>query len=214
VRLHLPGLTSYADGLALQAAARDRVVAGGEDELILLEHPPVVTLGKRGGVVDRDALRRMQTEVIQTRRGGLATWHGPGQLVGYVMVDLARRGWRVPHFVDLLGEALATVACDLGVHEARYDSKCPGVYVQTRKLGAIGLHLAHRITSHGFALNVSCGLDGFRAIDPCGVADRPITTLNQELRETFTVQSVIPKVQEALGARGLPLVDASAQDAR
>ena len=125
-----PGLVSYEAGLALQLAARDRVLAGGEDELILLEHEPVVTLGRRGGQVDGPALAGLATPVISTDRGGLATWHGPGQLVAYPVVDLRRARWDVSAFVGHLGAAMVAVAETFGVLGSAYDACRPGVYLE------------------------------------------------------------------------------------
>ncbi|MEC9072722.1 MAG: lipoyl(octanoyl) transferase LipB, partial [Myxococcota bacterium] len=165
------GLITYPEGLAQMEESRARVEAGGEDEVLLLEHQPVVTLGKRGGEWDRARLERMGTPVIQTDRGGLATWHGPGQLVAYPIVDLRRRGRAVPEFVALLGEAMVRVCEAAGVQGIDYDPDRPGVYVNGQKLGAIGLHIQRGVTTHGLALNVSCALDGFRAIVPCGLTN-------------------------------------------
>ena len=177
--VHRLGTVEYLEARALQEAARGRVLAGGEDELLLLEHPPVVTLGKRGGLVDRSALAALDTPVIQADRGGLATWHGPGQLVGYPVVDLPRSGHTVWAFVEALGEAMVQVCRDLGVKEARYDGERPGVYVASTKLGAIGLHIHRGVTTHGLALNVRCSLEGFRAIVPCGLQGIAAGTLSE-----------------------------------
>lgn len=177
------GRIAYDAGLDEQAAARARVLAGGPDELLLLEHEPVVTLGRRGGVVDQAALARLETPVVATDRGGLATWHGPGQLVAYPIFDLRRRGAGVPAFVRALGAAMVWAAGRFGV-EAEYDDARPGIYVQGRKLGSLGLHVSHGVTTHGIALNVDCDLAGFRAIDPCGDAALVITTLAAEGPET------------------------------
>ena len=201
MNVHAPGRVSYETGLALQLAARARVVAGGPDELLLLEHDPVVTLGRRGGVIDRLALEALQTPVIETNRGGLATWHGPGQLVGYPIVDLGRRGLKVPQFVADLGEVLEEEARSRGVHGAAYDCARPGVYVENRKLAAIGLHLHRGVSTHGFALNVSNRLDGFEAIVPCGLAEVGVTTLERELERAVAFDSVLESVQSAILAR-------------
>lgn len=178
--VHRPGRIDWQAAFALQSAARERVAGGSEDEIFLLEHRPVVTLGKRGGQVDEDALSRLATPVLQTDRGGLATWHGPGQLVGYPIVDIARRGLSVPSLVRWLGEAMAAVAHALDVPGATFDPDNPGVYVGGRKLGSIGLHIQRGVTTHGFALNVCNSLEGFAAITPCGVSGQQMTTLTLE----------------------------------
>jgi lipoyl(octanoyl) transferase len=202
MKLLSPGRVSYPVGLELQSEARARVLAGGPDELLLLEHDPVVTLGRRGGDVDRERLERLQTPVVRTDRGGLATWHGPGQLVGYPIVDLARLKMKVPEFVDLLGRALEEQARLLGVAGAAYDPACPGVYVGGRKLAAIGLHLHRKISTHGFALNVANDLEGFEAIVPCGRTGMGVTTLARELG----VDPGLAMVQRQLGLRLLALL--------
>jgi lipoyl(octanoyl) transferase len=196
-----PGRVSYPVGLELQHEARQRVLAGGPDELILLEHDPVVTLGSRGGEVNRERLARLQTPVIETDRGGLATWHGPGQLVGYPIVDLARLQMKVPEFVDLLGGVLEAQVRHLGVVGAAYDAAAPGVYVGGRKLAAIGLHLHRSVSTHGFSLNVDNDLSGFEAIVPCGRLGAGVTTLARELGADPGLGPVLSSVERQLGSR-------------
>ena len=120
----------------------------------------------------------MNVPVIQTDRGGFATWHGPGQLVVYPVVNLPRMGATVPAFVQRLGEVMEQVCRVLGAREARYDCARPGVYVDGAKVGAIGLHIHRGITTHGLALNANCSLDGFQAIVPCGLSGVGVTTLS------------------------------------
>lgn len=183
------GQRSYGAGLALQLEARERVLGGGPDELLLLEHEPVVTLGRRGGVFDSARLADLQIPVVQTDRGGLATWHGPGQLTGYSIVDLRRRRLAVGDFVATLGRLLEELGGQFGV-DARWDAERPGVYVGPRKLGSIGLHVHRGVTTHGFALNVDCDLAGFAAISPCGATDLTMTTLARESPRPVTVGEV------------------------
>jgi lipoyl(octanoyl) transferase len=193
----LLGRLSYADALERQLAARERVLSGGPDEVLLLEHEAVVTLGRRGGEVDAAALSRLGVPVVQSDRGGLATWHGPGQLVGYPIIDLRRRHLTIRDFVAVLGRLLEALAAELGV-AARWDPRQPGVYVGDRKLGSIGLHVHRGVTTHGFALNVDCDLAGFGAIAPCGVARLAMTTLAAETGRAVSLDAV----REA-AARGL-----------
>ena len=199
--VHDLGRLAYSAGLELQKKARARVLEGGPDELLLLEHDPVVTLGRRGGVVDSGALRSLQTPVIETDRGGLATWHGPGQLVGYPIVDLSRAGLKVPRFVEILGEILACEARSHGVEGAAYDCARPGVYVENRKLAAIGLHLHRGVSSHGFAFNVNNTLEGFNAIVPCGLNDLGVTTLEREIGRQVDVEVVLRSVRSEVLSR-------------
>ncbi len=183
------GELAYAAGLEQQHLARERVLAGGPDELLLLEHQPVVTLGRRGGVVDSARLAELGIPTVQTDRGGLATWHGPGQLCGYPIVDLRRRRLAVGDFVATLGHLLVGLSAELGV-DARWDPERPGVYVGPRKLGSIGLHVHRGVSTHGFALNVDCELAGFAAIAPCGATDLAMTTLAREAARPVTVGEV------------------------
>jgi len=163
------GRVGYEAGVELQTEVRERVIAGADDECLLLEHDPVVTLGKRGGVVDRSALERLATPVIATERGGFATWHGPGQLVAYPIVDTRRLGFGVRDLVTRLGEVMIGIAEGFGVRGVVYDLERPGVYLDGKKLGSIGLHLTHGVSMHGLAINVCNGLEGFGAIDPCSL---------------------------------------------
>jgi lipoyl(octanoyl) transferase len=198
VIIHTPGRVSYEVGLELQEAARDRVLSGGSDELLLLEHEPVVTLGRRGGVIDRDALDRLHTPVIETDRGGLATWHGPGQLVGYPIVNLHRRSMKVPRFVGILGAVIEDALASLGLHGAAYDCARPGVYIDGRKLAAIGLHIQHRVSTHGFALNVHNELRGFEAIVPCGLSGVRVSTLSRELGREVELRPALEAMRQGL----------------
>lgn len=195
-----PGRVRYEAGLALQLAARERVLAGGDDELILLEHEPVVTLGRRGGEVDAARLEGLATPVISTDRGGLATWHGPGQLVAYPVVDLGRSRQDVSAFVARLGAAMVAAADALGVPGCAYDACHPGVYIDGRKLGSIGLHIYRGVTTHGLALNVCCDLSGFLAITPCGFQGLVVTTLRGEGAAGATVEAAADALSSRLAS--------------
>lgn len=199
MRIHRLGRVTYADGLVLQDEAKARVLGGGEDECLLLEHDAVVTLGRRGGVVDRAALEALGTPVVETDRGGFATWHGPGQIVGYPIVDTNRARLGVRELVQRLGEVMRRVAAELGVPDLVYDDARPGVYRAGKKLGSLGLHLHRGVSTHGFALNVCNALDGFRAIVPCGFAELQVSTLSLELGEPLDVATAFE-----LAARFLP----------
>jgi len=189
------GLVDYERGLGIQEEARDRVLAGGRDELLLLEHAPVVTLGRRGGDVNKADLEASNTAIVQTDRGGLATWHGPGQLVGYPIVDLGRRGISVLEMVNMLGRGMQRLCEELGLPRAEYECERPGVYIDGRKLGAIGMHIHRGVTTHGFALNVDCDLSGFRSIVACGQVGMETTSLAKELGRTVPMETVIEKVE-------------------
>jgi lipoyl(octanoyl) transferase len=204
------GRVSYAEGLAIQArvvAARKAGAIG--DTLLLLEHPPVITLGRnssRANIVASDEfLGARGVELHEINRGGDVTYHGPGQLVGYPIFDLRgdfpnKRG---PHlgpvdFVRMLEEALIRTCADFGVMAKRIP-KCTGAWTfggtefadadvhgraLEKKLAAIGVHVSQGVTSHGFALNVTTDLRDFDWIIPCGITDRGVTSLELEASDS------------------------------
>jgi lipoyl(octanoyl) transferase len=191
------GRVSYAEGLRVQAevvSARKANCIG--DTLILLEHPPVLTLGRNASrtniLATDDLLARRSVEVHEINRGGDVTYHGPGQLVGYPIFDLRGDlpGKKGPHlgpvdFVRLMEEALILTCKDFGVPAQRI-CKLTGVWtyaggsVREKKIAAIGVHVSQAVTSHGFALNVSTDLRDFDWIVPCGITDRSVTSLELE----------------------------------
>ena len=177
------GRVGYADGLALQRAlVEDRRAGRVDDLLLLLEHPHVLTLGVRGDrgrshiLAPPELLDSRGVEVHETGRGGDITYHGPGQIVGYPILDLRPDRCDVHRYVRDLEEVLIRVAADFGVAASRVEG-LTGVWVGRDKLAAIGVRIARWITSHGFALNVSTDLDYFNLIVPCGIADRGVTSL-------------------------------------
>jgi lipoyl(octanoyl) transferase len=181
------GRVAYADGLALQQALVDERRAGTiGDTLLLLEHPPVITLGARSRhgltnvVAPREVLDAAGIEVHDTGRGGDVTYHGPGQLVGYPILDLRPDRQDVHRYVRDLEEALIRAVGTFGVAGRRVPG-LSGVWVgadgREEKVAAIGVRISRWITSHGFALNVNTDLTHFRLIVPCGIADRGVTSL-------------------------------------
>jgi lipoyl(octanoyl) transferase len=194
--LHL-GRISYSEGLAIQQrliAARKQNLIG--DTLLLLEHPPVLTLGRnssRSNIIASDELlARRGIELHEINRGGDVTYHGPGQLVGYPIIDLRGDlpGKKGPHlgpvdYVRMLEEVLIRVCNDFGVMAQRI-CKRTGVWtvaggsVLEKKIAAIGVHVSQGVTSHGFALNVTTDLRDFDLIVPCGITDRTVTSLELE----------------------------------
>jgi lipoyl(octanoyl) transferase len=191
------GRVPYADGLAIQqqviAARKLNLIA---DTLLLLEHPPVLTLGRnssRANVLASDEfLQQRGIELHEINRGGDVTYHGPGQLVGYPIIDLRGDlpGKKGPHlgpvdFVRMLEEVLIRTCGDFGVMAQRI-SKRTGVWtlaggsIEEKKIAAIGVHVSQGVTSHGFALNVTTDLRDFEWIVPCGITDRQVTSLELE----------------------------------
>ena len=150
------------------------------DQLLLLEHPPVITRGVRAGadnvLAPPDVLRRRGVEVHDARRGGDVTYHGPGQLVGYPILLLKPDRCDVHRYVRDLEEVLIRAVAGFGVRATRVEG-LTGVWVGNDKLAAIGVRLSRWVTSHGFALNVTTDLDDFALIRPCGLADRGVTSL-------------------------------------
>jgi lipoyl(octanoyl) transferase len=199
------GVVPYPEALALQRSLVDDRRAGRiPDTLLLLEHPHVLTLGVRGDggrshiLVTADALAARGVSVYETGRGGDITYHGPGQLVGYPIVDLRPDRCDVHRYVRDLEEVLIRTAADFGVEATRVEG-LTGVWVGRDKLAAIGVRIARWITSHGFALNVSTNLDYFDLIIPCGIADRGITSLERLLGRTVELDAVQAAVRSHFG---------------
>ncbi len=138
----------------------------------LLEHDPVITLGRRGGTVAASA----SIPVVATDRGGLATYHGPGQLVGYLIVDVARRRLGARGLVEAIERGLQAWLAEIGI-AAGPRAGAPGVWVEDQKIAALGLHFSHGVSLHGFALNLGVDLAAFEAIAPCGFDARQVTSV-------------------------------------
>jgi lipoyl(octanoyl) transferase len=177
------GLVAYADALVLQRSlVEDRRANRIGDVLLLMEHPHVLTVGARGDGgrshirLAPDALAALGIDVYEAGRGGDITYHGPGQIVGYPIIDLKPDRCDVHRYVRDLEEVVIRVAGDLGIAASRL-SGLTGVWVEQEKLAAIGVRIARWITSHGFAINVTTDLSFFDLIVPCGIADRGVTSL-------------------------------------
>jgi lipoyl(octanoyl) transferase len=211
------GRVDYGEGLRLQAEIAELRSQGRVDNvLLLLEHPPVLTLGRnahRANVLASDEmLARRGVTVHEINRGGDVTYHGPGQLVGYPIFDL--RSLRNPNggrmgpvdFVRLMEEALIRLCGGFGVHAGRV-AGLTGVWCgepgQERKIGAIGIHVARGITSHGFAFNVTTDLRDFALIVPCGIPDHAVTSLELEAREPRALPDLEAMAHQAARQFGL-----------
>ena len=179
------GRVPYAGTAALQLRLRDALLAGGGDEhLLLLEHPSVFTLGRNADaadvVADSGWLGRRGVEVHETDRGGQATYHGPGPLVGYPIVDLKPDRRDVRRYVRDLEEVLIRTLADYGVAgEPALSPRPVGVWVGERKIASLGIHLRHWVTTHGFALNVTTDLSFFAGIVACGMQSAPMTSIEE-----------------------------------
>jgi lipoate-protein ligase B len=174
------GTVDYAKAMELQdALVEARLRDAIPDTLLLLEHPPVITLGRRGSPGDIYAtaadLARHGIAVEHTSRGGLVTYHGPGQLVGYPIVHLRDRGMRLPIYVRALEQAIIDALEEIGV-DARVDADHIGVWTSHGKIAAIGIAQRHGVSLHGFAVNLQPDLSHFGLINPCGIGDLGVTS--------------------------------------
>ncbi len=195
--------TPYERALALQHEAVAARVDGrlAAELVILLEHPPVFTLGRRGGlenlVVDEALLRDRGIEVRSVERGGNITYHGPGQLVVYPILDLHAARIKVVDFVTALEEAMVRTAARWGV-EAGGDPHNRGVWVDRRKLGSIGITVRRGVTFHGLALNVNTDLSPFQWMNPCGIKDCEMTSLARETGMDISMPDVRDQMKRQL----------------
>lgn len=198
------GVTDYLAAYRLQQRLRARVADGAlPDLLLLLEHPPVYTLGRRGKQADILAspreLAALGAQVIPTDRGGEATYHGPGQLVGYPIIGLRGLDGGVRGYVRRLQRTLTRALADFGIR-AEYENKPIGVWVEDAKIAAIGIRVSRGVTTHGFALNVCPDLSHFDHIVPCGMPDARVTSISRELERDVGVPEAMSAVADAFGA--------------
>lgn len=197
------GIVSYAAGLEIQ---RERVAARKArtipDALLLLEHPHVYTLGRNAQaenvLTSRERLAALGAEVFETDRGGDVTYHGPGQLVGYPILDLTAHRRDLAWYMRSLEQVLIETAADFGVQADRIPG-CTGVWVGDAKLAAMGVHVSRWVTSHGFALNVSTDLTFFDHIVPCGIRNKRVTSLEKLLGRRVDMDAVAERVVEHFG---------------
>lgn len=174
------GRLSYADGLALQKKVlADRVAKAVPDCLIFVEHPPVITMGKMSKP-EHVIGRREGVEVVSTPRGGDVTFHGPGQIVGYPIVDLTASGLGLKKYLENLEEVMIRAVAPYGIRAGR-QAGMTGAWVGDRKIGAIGVRVEKWVTSHGFALNANTDLSGFDLIIPCGLQGKGVTSIAREI---------------------------------
>ena len=189
----------YVDALEMQKALVEERRAGRiPNLLLLLQHPPVITLGVRGSsrahVTASDAvLASRGVEVHEAGRGGDVTYHGPGQIVGYPILDLRPHRCDVHRYVRDLEEVMIRVCADYGVAAGRV-AGMSGAWVGSDKIGAIGVRISRWITSHGFAFNVNTRLEDFQLIVPCGIADRGVTSLQKLTGRTVSVSEVEDRI--------------------
>jgi lipoyl(octanoyl) transferase len=201
------GLTGYAAALERQRAGVELRKRGEiPDQLLLVEHPHVITMGRNAKpenlLAGQEHLSRAGVAFFSTDRGGDVTYHGPGQLVGYPILDL--RHWKrdVAAYLRALEQALIGALAEFGIAASRADGMT-GVWVETRsapaKIAALGVHLSRWVTSHGFALNISTDLRYFQYIVPCGLAGKPVTSMERLLGRDPGRERVVAAVVEHFG---------------
>jgi lipoyl(octanoyl) transferase len=210
IRVHRLGLVRYGEAHALQERLQEARVRGAiPDTLLLLEHPPVITLGrgaKIGNVLAaRDALAARGIDLHETGRGGDVTYHGPGQLVGYPIFDLSPDRRDVRRYVRDLEEVMIRTVADFGLAAERI-AGMNGTWLRDpdlgdRKIGAVGVRISRWVTMHGFALNVSTDLSHFALIVPCGIRDKAVTTMSLELdRGPLAIEPVLEACERRIAA--------------
>jgi lipoate-protein ligase B len=194
------GLLPFLEAWELQLRLHDGVAEGHRpDTLLLLEHPHTYTLGRRGHyediLIEQSEIERLGIEVHHTDRGGEVTYHGPGQLVGYSIIDLRRWGGGPLKYVSSLERVISESLAEFGI-EGTSEGHPTGVWVEDRKVAAIGVKVGRRVTTHGFALNVSTDLSYFKNIVPCGMPMARVTSLSRELGTMVPAGEVLPVIVE------------------
>ncbi|HKH17318.1 MAG TPA: lipoyl(octanoyl) transferase LipB [Solirubrobacteraceae bacterium] len=202
------GTVEYRAAAALQEQLRERVIAGElPDLLLLLEHPPVYTLGRRSDPADlpfgEDFWRARGIDVVQTRRGGKLTYHGPGQLVGYPIMHATD----IPSYVRTMEQAIAAALAEEGIEARGRDHEGPaytGVWVQDRKIASIGVHVSRGVSAHGFAINVDNDVEPFHQVTACGLPKVRMTSVALETGRARTLPCMRKRVAYAYAqAHGL-----------
>lgn len=191
-----PGLMDYAEALALQEKLmllRQNKKTG--DMLILLEHPPVLTIGRRGSAdnihLSREELESEGVSIYEVSRGGDVTYHGPGQLVGYPVMDLNDYGRDIKEYVHKIEEVIIRLlGAEFGIEAGRDEGKYTGVWTGNEKITAIGIAVKRWVTMHGFAFNVNTNLEHFKWIVPCGITDKGVTSLQKLLGRPLDMKQV------------------------
>ncbi|GJM44200.1 MAG: hypothetical protein DHS20C21_10420 [Gemmatimonadota bacterium] len=206
------GVVEYDDGLELQEALRQEVGAGSvPDQLLLLEHPPVITLGRNTGdgnvLLSSEELSQRGIALFETGRGGDVTFHGPGQIVGYPIVNLDPDRRDVRRYVRDLEETIIRTLEDFDVKSGRI-AGLTGVWIGDMKIAAIGVRISRWITSHGFAFNIGTNLGYFDTIVPCGLGDHGVTSLERFLGESVSRETV----RERLAARFAEVFERDAEE--
>ncbi|PYJ45106.1 MAG: octanoyltransferase [Verrucomicrobia bacterium] len=207
LRVQWLGRMEFAHALGLQEkiVAKKRVDPSSNDELLLLEHEPVYTIGRtpdRSSLSSTGRIRRGEVgaahlphPLFSINRGGQATYHGPGQLMGYPIIDLRRCGQDLHRYLRWLEQLLIEVLAEYGIAASRRES-LTGVWIENRKIASIGVGVRHWITMHGFALNVCGDLSPFNQIVPCGIDNVTMTSMEKETDDAFSVADVAEMLEK------------------
>ncbi len=206
------GTADYRPTWAMQEAAADEVAAGGQERVFLVEHPPVITLGRRAGLeknvlAGADCLASLGVDVVHSDRGGDVTFHGPGQLVVYPIVRLIDRRLSVGGYVKRMQEIVIGTLADLGI-AAELDPSAVGIWTRdgdhTAKICALGVRVRRGVTMHGIALNVTTDLRYFELINPCGLG-RPVTSIQRVLGDRAPGMSQVKEAMQRRLLKGLEI---------
>ena len=191
LRVRWLGRMNFADALALQEeiVAQKRADASSPGELLLLEHEPVYTIGRTPDQSSLLGASHLPYSLFPINRGGQATYHGPGQLMGYPIADLRRCGQDLHRYLRWLEQLLIDLLAEYDIAAARREG-LTGVWIENRKIASIGVGVRHWITMHGFALNVCGDLTPFHKIIPCGINNVTMTSMERELKKEFSVVDV------------------------
>lgn len=204
MRIHDLGSLEYRDAWARQERAHEEVLNGGEEQLLLVEHPPVITFGRRAEIAGqknlitpREMLSMLGVQIVQSDRGGDVTFHGPGQIVAYPIVRLNDHGLSVGGFVRRLEETVIATLHDFDV-AAQKDACAIGIWVsdekgELAKICALGVRIKRGVSLHGIALNVTTDLSFFKLIVPCGLTGRRVTSMKQIMGEKTPAIEVVKK---------------------
>ena len=190
------GFIPYNRALELQQRlAHARVQSLIPDTLLLLQHPPVFTLGRFRGkqeiIVSKEVLRHEGIEVYHTNRGGSVTYHGPGQLVGYPIINLKGYGFGVREYIWKLEQVVIKLLGSLDIEGRRREEFMGGIWVGNEKICSIGIHVSHYVTMHGFAMNVNTNLKHFDLINPCGIKGAVMTSVSKVLDKNIEVEALV-----------------------
>lgn len=211
----IPGVVGYQDALSMQERVADARRMGSiqDDVLFLLEHPPTITVGKKGSIQEllasENALAEMGIQVHHIGRGGRLTYHGPGQIVGYPIFDLSKHGRDLHHYLRELEQAIISSLADFEIKAQRKEG-LTGVWVGEQKIASIGIQVKRWVSMHGFALNVCPDMNHFQLLQPCGFSADIMTSMASLLNRPISTSTVMGSLQDSFAAVfGLEIVPVS-----